>query len=118
MCRSVCFSVDSADYTLNETIALFNGASAIIGVSGAGFANLVFASPPTVALQLIPAITHVRLPCGLTPWWHLSEVVDVSMRSMVVEDASFSGAPFAVPIADFEKFLSGSKASVQAVRRG
>ena len=102
---------------MNETIALFHGASAVIGVSGAGFANLAFSSPPTVALQLIPAITHVRLPCGLTPWWHLSKVIGVSMHSLVVEEASFSGAPFAVPARDFGKFLRGVKSAVQAVKR-
>lgn len=48
---------------LEEQIALFKGASMVVGLHGAGFTNIAFCQPRTVVYELIPE--HYRNPCFL-----------------------------------------------------
>ena len=102
---------DPSYYTFNEAVTLFSRAAAIIGVIGAGFANLAFAplSPPPAVLQLVPTLTHHRIPCGVTPWWHYAEVLGMSSRFMTIEGMGFDESGWEVPVKDLKRWLNEHK---------
>lgn len=67
-----------AEHSFKDQVRLFHSAAAVVGVDGAGLANLIFARPGAVVVDLLP--THDRfglLPneCGATYFWHLSEAL-------------------------------------------
>ena len=102
---------DPSYYTFNEAITLFSRAAAVIGVIGAGFANLAFAplDPPPAVLQLVPTLTHHRIPCGVTPWWHYAEVLGMSSRFMTIEGMGFDESGWEVPVAELKRWIKQHK---------
>jgi hypothetical protein len=84
---------------------------------GAGFGNMIFLSAGATVIQLIPGVTHPRLPCGLTPWWHIAELMHLPVRSFVIEQARFDQTtPVEMPMQEFATFIQKIKGTVQ-VRR-
>ena len=102
---------DPSFYTFNEAVTLFSRAAAVIGVIGAGFANLAFAplDPPPAVLQLVPTLTHHRIPCGVTPWWHYAEVLGMQSRFMTIEGMGFDASGWEVPMGELKRWLSQYK---------
>ena len=102
---------DPAEYTFNEAVTLFSRAAVVVGVVGAGFANLAFAplQPPPLLLQLVPTVTHHRLPCGVTPWWHYGEVIGAASRFLTVEGMGFDQTGWEVPIRELREWLNRHK---------
>ena len=102
---------DPSYYTFNEAITLFSRAAAVIGVIGAGFANLAFAplDPPPAILQLVPTLTHHRIPCGVTPWWHYAEVLGMSSRYMTIEGMGFDEVGWEVPVEQLKRWIKQHK---------
>ena len=47
-------SLTLSDYSFADQVALFNNAESIVGLHGAGFANIIFCSPNTKILELRP----------------------------------------------------------------
>ena len=102
---------DPSDYTFHEAVTLFSRAAVVVGVVGAGFANLAFAplNPPPLLLQLVPTVTHHRIPCGVTPWWHYGEVIGAASRFLTVEGMGFDQTGWAVPIRELKEWLNRNK---------
>ena len=102
---------DPADYTFSEAMSLFSRAAVVVGTVGAGFANLAFAPlyPPPLVLQVLPTITHRRIPCGVTPWWQYAEVLEMPTRFLTVEGMDFEASGWELPIAELQKFINAHK---------
>ena len=102
---------DPEQYTFNEAVTLFSRAAVVVGVVGAGFANLAFAplSPPPLLLQLVPTVTHHRIPCGVTPWWHYGEVLGMQSRFLTVEGMGFDQTGWEIPVREMREWMNRHK---------
>ncbi len=69
--------VDTAKLSFVEQVALFQRAEAVIGPTGAAWANLMFASPGARSLYWIPE--HLR---GTQVWSSLGAVAAIEMREL------------------------------------
>merc|ERR1719159_1389352 len=93
------------EHTFMEQVRLFHGAAAVIGVDGAGLANLIFARPGAVIIDLLPTQKRFGLlpnECGTTYFWHLAEAlrpggVPLKFWSLELPDANWHSA-MQVPI--------------------
>jgi capsular polysaccharide biosynthesis protein len=79
--------VSLGDLSMPEQALLFADAECILGVSGAGFANLVFASPSTKVIELAP-------PQWLSVYhWMISARLGLDHTVLLGEGPAWSGRP-------------------------
>ena len=79
--------VSLGDHSLGDQARLFSDAEWIVGVSGAGFSNLVFASPSAHVVELAP-------PQWLSVYhWMISARLGLSHTVLLGEGPAWSGRP-------------------------
>ena len=88
-----------------EQVALYARAAVVIGVHGAGFANVLWMAPRTSVIEIVPMDVHLDFQCGLTPFWLVSELLGLAKHAFIVYDGRMF-EPFDVPIVEFVAFLS------------
>merc|ERR1711924_522210 len=82
-----------------EQVLLFSQAAVVVGVEGAGLANLIYMSEDALAVILLPAaFGNARhnfgmnaVSCGFSYYWHLAEAAGVPSRQILVEPPAENG---------------------------
>lgn len=90
-----------------EQVALYTRARIVVGVHGAGFANILWAPSGTDIVEIIPIDVHLDFQCGLTPFWHVAELLQMRKHAFI----AYSGRmfePFELPVVEFIAFLRAS----------
>ena len=86
--------------------ALFRGAAAVVGVSGAGLANAIFMARGAALVEIVPgahdfgnglAEEGATTTCGYTYFYHLCSLVGVRHRALVVASAAWAD-PLDAPV--------------------
>ena len=98
---------DHRGFSVAEQAALYSRAAVVVGVHGAGFANVLWAAPGTHIVEIVPVDVHLDFQCGLTPFWHASELLGLRKHAFI----AYSGRmfePFELPVVEFIAFLRAS----------
>ena len=98
---------DHQRHSALEQAALYSRARVVIGVHGAGFANILWAPAGCEIVEIVPIDVHLDFQCGLTPFWHVASLLGQRKHAFV----AFSGRmfePFELPVLEFVAFLRAS----------
>lgn len=99
--------LDHTGMSVAEQAALYSRAVLIVGVHGAGFANVLWATPGAHVVEIVPVDVHLDFQCGLTPFWLVSELLGLRKHAFI----AYSGRmfePFELPVLEFVAFLKAS----------
>ena len=72
-----------SDYSFEDQVNLFNGASNVVGLHGAGFANLTFCSPGAKILELKPKYAGMVIA-------NLAKKLNLEYTDISIEPSNFS----------------------------
>jgi len=103
---------DSHDYTLDETIELFNDAAVIMGAHGGGLYNLIFAPSNTLVIEFMPVSqpsTGIGIPLGPAPniIWMQSDIL--KQRFWRVSTTPVHGTNFNVNLKDIVSIFDNAR---------
>ena len=94
-------------HSIAEQVALYQRTTVIIGVHGAGFANTLWAPAGCHVVEIIPIDVHLDFQCGLTPFWHVAEILGLTKHAFIAY-AGRMFEPFELPLVEFMTFLRAS----------
>ena len=88
-------------------MALHQRADVVVGVHGAGLANVLWARRGCHVVEIVPVDVHLDFQCGLTPFWHASELLGQRKHAFVAYEGRMF-EPFELPVLEFVAFLRAS----------
>jgi hypothetical protein len=101
-------SASERTYSLQRTASLFSGASVVIGVHGAGLANIVFARPGTAVLELTMHSVNMRM------YAYAAAALDLDYRTIGMLPTSDYWSSVRMPVPELRDVL---RRVVRACRR-
>lgn len=104
---------DSGALSVAEQVSLYARADAVIGVHGAGFANVLWAPEGCDVVEIVPIDVHLDFQCGLTPFWLVAELLGLRKHAFVAY-AGRMFEPFELPLREFGAFLVASGVLAEA----
>ena len=78
------------------------------GFNPQDFANILWAPKGCHVVEIIPIDVHLDFQCGLTPFWHVSELLLLTKHAFVAY-AGRMFEPFELPVVEFIAFLRASR---------
>ena len=87
-----------------EQVALHQRADVIVGVHGAGLANVLWARPGCHVIEIVPIDVHLDFQCALTPFWYVSELLGLRKHAFIAY-AGRMFETFELPLVEFCAFL-------------
>ena len=64
-------------------MALHQRADVVVGVHGAGLANVLWARRGCHVVEIVPVDVHLDFQCGLTPFWHVAELLGLRKHAFI-----------------------------------